>query len=89
MVEISMMSLIDSNNGDDVSERRSRRQPLIIDGDGRCRHVLHIRVLQVAEELGVRVDRLLFQVADDSVNELGGDEVCDVSNGRGRQRCGV
>ncbi|KAL6954966.1 hypothetical protein U1Q18_006765 [Sarracenia purpurea var. burkii] len=89
MVEISMMSLIYSNNGDDVSECRFRRQPPVIDGNGRRRHVLHVRVLHVVEELGVGVDRLLFQVTDDPVSELGGGEVGEVSSGRGRRRCGV
>ena len=77
VIDVAVVRLVGAHHDNHILERRISWELPVVDGNGRRGDVLDLAGLEVLEVLGVGVDGLLLEVADDTVRELGGDEVAE------------
>ncbi|KAK8526006.1 hypothetical protein V6N12_020487 [Hibiscus sabdariffa] len=70
VVNITVMCLVCPHSQNNISQSRVRGQLPIINSNGRGRDVLYVTIVQLLEELGVRVNGFLLKVAHDSMGEF-------------------
>jgi len=75
MIHIAVMGLISSHNQNNIAEGGVRRQPPVINSNGRSRNILNVAFVQLLQELGVGMDSFFLEVPHHAMSEFGGDNV--------------
>ena len=70
MIDVAMVGFVGSDNKDNVPERGSSGQPPIVERNGRGRYVGNGSTINLLEELRVRMNGFLLEVADHPVCEF-------------------